>query len=324
MIARSLALSTALLLASGCTFLGITEQKTVKQLQVSDAVKKDDGGHELDVLTFPTQLRGAYVFRNPVNVGDKEPKWQTHFVVCAEPFADIGMSSTLETSLELVNNLSATSNYAAGYNRSAEHSGTIKRSVEKSTVNDDGTVTTTVVNEYESSNTQSGTASGNRSQDSSITNDQSATAGLDASSTVVELSGRTQYVVLARELLYRTCEMAANGFLNAGNVQQQHKEIINALTKMLSAEEKTAEAKKATAEAARTAQAARLAEALDIPDDGAIVIPGEATKPYFLELTQQLIECNSRFDEITDESDRQQRIKKCQSDIRRKIELLLN
>ena len=323
MIARSLALSAALLLVSGCTFLGITEQKTVKQLQVSSVVAKDDDGHELNVLTFPTQLRGAYAFRNPVNLGNSDtPNWQTHFVVCAEPFADIGMSSTLETSLELVNNLSASRNYAAGYNRSAERSGTIKRSVEKSTVNDDGTVTTTIVNEYESSNTQSGTASGNRSQDASMTSDQSAAAGLDASSTVVELGGRTQYVVLARELLYRTCEMAANGFLNAGHVRDQQEDIINALTNMLSAEEKKAEAKKATAEAARTAQAVRLAEALNIPDADALDIDGEATTQLRRELTQQLLECDSKFKEITDQSKRQQSIEECQSALSRLIQRL--
>lgn len=323
MNAKLAAMSFALLYLSGCTFLGLSEQKTLKQQQVGETWLKADASNRLDILSFPTQLRGAYAYRTPINIGTAEtPEWEKRYVVCAEPFADIGMSSSLEATLELINTASNTANLSSEYSRGQKRTGTITRTVEKSTINEDGTVTATTVHDYDTNSTSSSTASGKRSRDISQTLNQRATAGLDATSTVVALSGRTQYVVLARELLYRTCESAANGQLNADHVREQHKEIIAALIKMMAAEEVTAEAKKVAAEADRAAQRARLQEALFINDAAAADIGGDPLGSARKKLTEKLIGCQTKFNDISGADQRQKKIDACTDATSRQIQRL--
>lgn len=323
MDAKLLALLFALFLVPGCTLLGITEQKTLKQQQVGDSWINTDQPNRLDVLSFPSQLRGAYAYRGLVNVGtESEEKWEKRYAVCAEPFADIGMSSSLDTTLDLINDISNSTNSSSEFSRGQDQTGKVSRVVEKSTVNEDGTVTTTVVTDYHTSATQSTTSSGNRSLGLSQSSNQRATAGLNATSTVVSLGGRSQYVVLARELLYRTCESAANGFLNAGAVKEQHDEVIKALTKMLAAEEKTAEAKKTNADAALEGQKARYLEALYISDVDAADISGDPYRVTRRLLSKELIECSTKFNSISDPEQRQQRIDSCAENVSKQIQRL--
>lgn len=323
MLTRWLILSTSLAIISGCTFLGISEQKTVKQQQVGESYGRDDKASRLDVLSFPTQLRGAYAYRNFINLGTKKsPEWENRYVVCAEPFADIGMSSSLNMTLELVNDLAATRNSSSNYNRNNSRSDTLKRKVESSTVNKDGTVTTTTTSEYEADKERTASTEGERSLNLSSTGSQSAEAGLEASSTVVALGGRTQYVILARELLYRTCEMAAAGFLNSDAVSTQHTAIINALTKMLAAEETKAKASKAAADAALAEQTARLIEGLIIADFGPAEIPGSGIDSVRQDLLEKLGECEDKFDSIKDEAEREKKKTACRARITRQISIL--
>lgn len=65
-------------------------------------------------------------------------------------------------------------------------------------------------------------------------------------------------MLLARELLYRTCEAGVNGFLEADDVAEQHGKIIAALTDMITAQSEASKAKKAEAEA-KAVQAAAAA-----------------------------------------------------------------
>ena len=316
MLPRSLLLSLSILFLSGCTFLGITEQKTLKQQQVGESVERDDGTQRLDVLSFPTQLRGAYAYRNAVNLGTEDtPEWKGRYVVCAEPFADIGMSSDLETTLSLVNDLATTSDVSSNYNRTNQSSSTLKRKVETSTVNEDGSITTTTTSDFETDTEQTADADGERSANVTSTGKQSAEAGLQASSTVVELGGRTQYGVLAREMLYRTCEMAAAGFLNPTTVREQHKSIINALTKMLSAEEKKAEASKVAAEANLVEQRARLVAGLNIADFKPAEIMGDGIDPVKKLLLKKLGQCDDKFADIDDEMVREKKENKCRENL---------
>lgn len=56
---------------------------------------------------------------------------------------------------------------------------------------------------------------------------------LETNATALELAGRTQVVLLAREFLYRTCEAAANGWLDASAVKLNHVAIIIQISSML-------------------------------------------------------------------------------------------
>lgn len=84
---------------------------------------------------------------------------------------------------------------------------------------------------------------------------QSATASekmnlqndLQTSTTALELAGRTQTVLLAREFLYRTCEAAANGWLSEKDVKEAHMEVIKQITGLIKTDQKKAETTAAVA-----------------------------------------------------------------------------
>lgn len=91
-------------------------------------------------------------------------------------------------------------------------------------------------------------------------NGSSATAGnktglnndLQTSTTALELAGRTQTVLLAREFLYRTCEAASNGWIEAKDVAEAHKSILNNITTLINTDNKKAETTAAVAGAIAT------------------------------------------------------------------------
>lgn len=80
----------------------------------------------------------------------------------------------------------------------------------------------------------------------------SANADFQTSTAALELAGRTQTVLLARELLFRTCEYASNGSLTAAEVKDAHKSIVDAIRDMTKEDRSNAEAKASTSAAVAT------------------------------------------------------------------------
>lgn len=210
------------LLVSGCSTMGLTEQKIVK-------VKATGTDKGLEIASFPTQLRGAYVYTD--GEGNK--------FVCAEPFADVAASSSLNATVNAINNLS----------------GSLDRSLDTSKNN-------SLSGGNSSENNEGST---NRSLGNSTQSEQSVNLGLNAINEIVALEGRTQFVLLAREMLFRTCEAAANGKLESEDspVAKQHEHIFIALTKMIDTQKSKAEAKKAEADAERAKAILKVADKLD-------------------------------------------------------------
>jgi hypothetical protein len=64
---------------------------------------------------------------------------------------------------------------------------------------------------------------------------------LQSSTTALELAGRTQTVLLAREFLFRTCEAASNGWLNSEAVIKAHTGTLEQIAGMVAADKKKAE-----------------------------------------------------------------------------------
>jgi hypothetical protein len=73
------------------------------------------------------------------------------------------------------------------------------------------------------------------------------------STTAMELAGRTQLVLLARELLYRACEYRSNNWLKEAEVKDAYNSVIKALVTMTDTEKTNAEAKAKNADTAATA-----------------------------------------------------------------------
>jgi len=72
---------------------------------------------------------------------------------------------------------------------------------------------------------------------------------LQTSTTALELAGRTQTVLLAREFLYRTCEAASNKWLQAEDVKKAHEKILEQITGLIETDKKKAETSAAVATA---------------------------------------------------------------------------
>lgn len=191
-------------ITSGCTQLGLTEQKTVIHKDLSD-------NGELSIASIPTQLRGAYVTKKTNN--------STLYTYCAEPFADVAASNSFKATADANNKLNTLIDAQA------------------SRTNSDGS------NQTASAKT-----------DQQI--QQVVNGTLETINTIVKLEGRTQYVLLAREMMYRTCEAATNGWLGntpediATNVTKEHAQVVSALITMLVAEKEKAAAESNTAIAA--------------------------------------------------------------------------
>ncbi len=91
-------------------------------------------------------------------------------------------------------------------------------------------------------------------------NGSSASAGnktglnndLQTSTAALELAGRTQTVLLAREFLYRTCEAASNGWIEKEDVVKAHDSILKNITTLINTDNKKAETTAAIAGAVAT------------------------------------------------------------------------
>ncbi|MCD8475758.1 MAG: hypothetical protein LRY40_04075 [Shewanella fodinae] len=99
---KLLRLLPLVLITTGCTSLGITEQKTMK-LELSALSKTDAPG--LEVASLPAQLRNVYIWTK--SNGEK--------VVCSEPVPDVAASTTFKATAEAVNNLTAVVSQALEY-----------------------------------------------------------------------------------------------------------------------------------------------------------------------------------------------------------------
>lgn len=71
----------------------------------------------------------------------------------------------------------------------------------------------------------------------------------EAAATALELAGRTQVVLLAREFLYRNCVARANGWLDDEKFNDSQVRIIDQISDMISLEKEQAKASAAKAEA---------------------------------------------------------------------------
>ncbi|MBD2849098.1 hypothetical protein [Acinetobacter baumannii] len=83
-----------------------------------------------------------------------------------------------------------------------------------------------------------------------VTNDNSIDNHLNSSTTAVTLAGRSEAVLLARDMLYQNCIWAANGFLTKENVQSNFKEVLQVITDIAAKEKTTADTNAKLAEAA--------------------------------------------------------------------------
>ena len=184
-------LTISLLLLSGCTSLGLTEQKTVNTKNLTQ-------DSSLSMASIPTQLRGAYVRSK-----------NSSYSVCAEPFSDVAASNSAKATLEATNKLNSLIDTQTGTTRA------------------DGASRTA-----------------NAKSDQQL--EQIAKGTSKYINTIVALDGRTQYVLLAREMMFRTCEAAANGWFSddkiAAKVNSEHVAVIEALTQMVIAEQQKAKA----------------------------------------------------------------------------------
>lgn len=291
---RKLLLTVAFVaLFSGCSNLDIMAQKTVKKTTIS---QKSENKNQLDVLSFPSELRASYVFID--NEGKKR--------FCAEPFSDTAASSTLTATASAVNNLTNTLNTSAKRSAVLSHNKARSRSVNGGGLGEE--------------KTSSGEDSGNMNRSSegnygmSTAAEQSLNLGLSTANQIVALEGRTQFVLLAREMLYRTCEAAANEFIPEEFVPKQHERIFDALKAMIVAQRKEAEARNTEAKA----EVVRAAAAGSIKLDSSVLKEINGIESIMLE--SYLEEYKNCLKEMGADSTRAQ---PCEKDYNRKLKMLM-
>lgn len=99
--------------------------------------------------------------------------------------------------------------------------------------------------------------------DNSTSNDISNAVGVkgsyDVSTTALELAGRTQIVLLAREFLSSNCKARAYGWLKENEFQENQKGIIEQITAIIKAEQEKSSAEKAKADAQKVEAIAEMA-----------------------------------------------------------------
>ncbi|MDD5395614.1 MAG: hypothetical protein PHE17_21545 [Thiothrix sp.] len=98
----------------------------------------------------------------------------------------------------------------------------------------------------------SSTINGGGGKSASAGNKVALNNDLQTSTTALELAGRTQTVLLAREFLYRTCEAASNNWITGAQVNAAHTEILKQITGLIETDKKKAETTAAIAGAVAT------------------------------------------------------------------------
>ncbi len=81
---------------------------------------------------------------------------------------------------------------------------------------------------------------------------------LQTTTAALELAGRTQTVLLAREFLFRTCEAAANKWIDNAAVKENHQKIIDGVLKLIETDNTKADTAKTKAETAAAVSAVAL------------------------------------------------------------------
>lgn len=108
---------------------------------------------------------------------------------------------------------------------------------------------------------------------------------LQLTTTALELAGRTQTVLLAREFMFRTCEAAANGWIDNTVVKSNHEKIIDGIANLIKNENTKAETAKTKAETE-----AKIATI--ILDEKALNIGGDAVRAAIVNAcTNTLTQC---------------------------------
>jgi len=88
---------------------------------------------------------------------------------------------------------------------------------------------------------------------SEIKNSLGLTGSSESSTTALELAGRTQIVLLARDFLYSNCEARANKWLSNEEFKTSQDKILNQISNMILTDKTKAEAEKAKAKATEAA-----------------------------------------------------------------------
>lgn len=94
---------------------------------------------------------------------------------------------------------------------------------------------------------------GDDSTSGSVSNSLGLKGNSDASTTALELAGRTQIVLLAREFISSNCKARANGWIDDAAYKSGQDKIIDQITAMITTDKTKAEAEKAKAEAVKAA-----------------------------------------------------------------------
>lgn len=92
----------------------------------------------------------------------------------------------------------------------------------------------------------------------SVSNALGLKGNSDASTTALELAGRTQIVLLAREFISSNCKARANGWINDNDFKASQEKIVAQISAMISTDKEKAQAEKAKAEAIGAAVKAQL------------------------------------------------------------------
>ncbi|GGY92243.1 hypothetical protein [Shewanella fodinae] len=272
---KLLRLLPLVLITTGCTSLGITEQKTMK-LELSALSKTDAPG--LEVASLPAQLRNVYIWTK--SNGEK--------VVCSEPVPDVAASTTFKATAEAVNNLTAVVSQALEYQIERD------RSLSRNSTAEDGSA---------ASGSSGATGSNDFSTNNSVNNTLSQTLklGMETTSTMVNLGGRNDLVLLSREMLFSNCMLAANGFtgkptdaeLPTSEAQANIKQIITVISEMVTADRLKAEAKANEAKAAENTAAAAKAKAEESLKKTQASTNSALLATYTASLDKQLAACKT-------------------------------
>ncbi len=297
---------------SGCSTIDLTDQKTVHIKSTSTF-----SSHGLEIATFPAQVRGSYIYATDDGK-----------IVCAEPFTDVAAQSSLNATVSAVNNLST------ALNKSLEAS----NSRSGSTNNQYGSNSSSETEGLSRSGSSDRSAENSRSYENSFGNtfgttsqaEQSVNAGLNAVTEIIALEGRTQFVLLAREMLFRTCEAAANGKLDSNEsvVAKQHAIIFKALEDMIATQKTKADAAKAQADAAKSKADAQKAKA-EKEQLEAVIAAADKLDPKILALfggsSDQIIlkQYLKEYDKcMSDAGTDQNKQKKCKDEYNKKLSRL--
>lgn len=104
----------------------------------------------------------------------------------------------------------------------------------------------------DATDTQSANAStttGDDSTSGSVSNALGLKGSSDASTTALELAGRTQIVLLAREFISSNCKARANGWITDADFKAYQMKIVDQISDMINTDNEKAKAEKAKAEA---------------------------------------------------------------------------